>query len=76
MTNMMPIYADTGSLTDEDRNAVIFVSNTGIMKGDGGNFRPGEPVKRAELARVLNRCAQLIALNHSSTGADLYSVSE
>jgi len=70
MTKMMPIYADTGSLTDEDRNAVIFVSNTGIMKGDGGNFRPGEPVKRAELARVLNRCAQLIALNQNSNGQE------
>ena len=70
MTRMMPIYADTGSLTDEDRNAVVFVSNTGIMKGDGGNFRPGEPVKRAELARVLNRCAQLIALNQNSNGQE------
>lgn len=73
MIMMMPYYEDTGTLSDEERNAVVFVSNTGIMKGDGQEFRPADPIKRAELARVLNRCAQMMALNQDSNGQE-YSV--
>jgi len=47
MIMSMPIYEDTNGLSQQDMNAVIFVSNTGIMKGDGTKFRPGDNVKRA-----------------------------
>lgn len=60
MIMMMPVYKDTGGVAQEDMNAIVFVSNTGIMKGDGQNFYPREKVKRAELARVLARCASLM----------------
>lgn len=68
MIMVMPDYRDTGDLSDEDRNAVTFVSNTGIMQGDRNYFKPGEPVKRAELARIISRCAQLMALNEDYNG--------
>ncbi|MEN6327175.1 MAG: protease inhibitor I42 family protein [Syntrophomonas sp.] len=63
MIMLMPIYQDTQGLSTDEINAITFVSNTGIMKGDGQNFRPRDGVKRAELALILNRCTELLELN-------------
>jgi len=73
MIMMMPIYNDTQELAQEEMNALVFVSNTGIMRGDGQNFRPADRVTRAELARTINRCINLINLNENNNGQD-YSV--
>lgn len=62
MILMMPVFNDTQELNQEDSNAMVFVNNTGIMTGNNGYFRPSDPVRRAELARVLNRCTQLMSL--------------
>ncbi|KUG02698.1 hypothetical protein ASZ90_019923 [hydrocarbon metagenome] len=63
MIMLMPQYDDTADLTQEEINAMVFVSNTGIMKGYDQLFRPHDPVKRSELARVLNQCTKLIENN-------------
>lgn len=63
MIMVMPVYDDTAGLSQEDVNAMVFVSNTGIMKGNDSLFRPYDPIKRAELARVLNQCIKLIEMN-------------
>lgn len=60
---MMPLYDDTGALSQDETNAMVFVSNTGIMKGNDNHFRPYDAIKRAELARVLNQCVKLIEMN-------------
>jgi hypothetical protein len=62
MIMLMPIYEDTNSLSQEDINAITFVSNTGIMKGDNNYFRPEQSMTRAELAKVLSRCVSLMAI--------------
>ncbi len=63
MIMLMPLYDDAADLTQEDTNAMVFVSNTGIMKGSDNLFRPYDAIKRAELARVLNQCVKLIEMN-------------
>lgn len=66
MIMMMPVYNDMKGLTQEETNALVFVSNTAIMKGDGDdNFRPQQSVKRAELARILNRCTSMMSVDKS-----------
>lgn len=65
MIMLMPVYDDIKDYTNEQTNAMIFVSNTGIMKGDNKLFRPSDPVTRAEMATILTRCAKLITLNQS-----------
>ncbi|MDD3365166.1 MAG: protease inhibitor I42 family protein [Syntrophomonas sp.] len=70
MIMLMPIYEDTNSLSQEDVNAITFVSNTGIMKGENNYFRPEQDMTRAELARVLNRCVSLMAINESYNGQE------
>jgi len=66
MIMMMPVYNDMRGLTQEETNALVFVSNTGIMKGDGdNNFRPRQAVKRAELARILNRCTSMMSVDQT-----------
>jgi hypothetical protein len=60
---LMPMYDDTTELAQEDVNAMVFVSNTGIMKGHDNLFRPYDPLTRAELARVLNQVVNLIEMN-------------
>lgn len=66
MIMMMPNYNDMSGLSQEETNALVFVSNTGIMKGDGDNkFRPRQAVKRAELARILNRCTSMMSIDES-----------
>lgn len=66
MILMMPVYNDTQDLVQDDMNAMVFVSNTGIMKGDGQNFRPNDSLTRAELAAITSRCIELIALNENN----------
>ena len=68
MIMMLPVYSDMDKLSQEDINALAFVSNTGIMSGDGWYFRPAASIKRAELAKVLNSCASLLALNETHNG--------
>jgi hypothetical protein len=63
MIMLMPMYDDTTELAEEDVNAMVFVSNTGIMKGNNNLFRPYDPLTRAELARVLNQVVKLIEIN-------------
>jgi len=66
MIMMMPEYNDMKGLSQEETNALVFASNTGIMKGDGdNNFRPRQAVKRAELARILNRCTSMMSVDQS-----------
>jgi len=66
MIMMMPNYNDMKGLTQEETNALVFASNTGIMKGNGdNNFRPQQAVKRAELARILNRCTNMMSVDQS-----------
>ncbi len=70
MIMSMPIYEDTNSLSQQDMNAMIFVNNTGIMKGDGTKFRPGDNVKRAELAMIMKRCSELSGVNENNNGQE------
>ncbi|HQA08297.1 MAG TPA: S-layer homology domain-containing protein [Syntrophomonadaceae bacterium] len=63
MIMLMPDFNDTKNLSNEEMNAVVFVHNTGIMKGNDGNFRPYDNLTRAELARVITACKELIDLN-------------
>lgn len=59
MIMLMPAYQDTSSLLNEDMNAVVFVSNTGIMRGHEQYFRPFDTMTRAELARVMVVCKNI-----------------
>lgn len=68
MIQVMPQFTDTQDLVQEDTNAMVFVNNTGIMTGYNGCFRPHDPVKRGELASVLNRCASLLSMNENDSG--------
>ncbi|MEA4924056.1 MAG: DUF4163 domain-containing protein [Syntrophomonadaceae bacterium] len=65
MIMLYPVFEDTGSLSQEEMNAVIFVNNTGIMKSDNGYFRPEHNVDRAELAGILSRCLRLLEVDES-----------
>lgn len=65
MIMSMPTYRDMEGLSQEETNALVFVNNTGIMKGDGERFRPQAPVKRAELARLLNRVSSMMSIDES-----------
>jgi len=70
MIMMMPVFSDTDLLSQDDMNAVVFVNNTGIMKGEEQLFRPEREVTRAELAEVLSRCLNLTALNGTYDGKE------
>lgn len=54
-----PEYADGGSIAPWARDAVAAVSARGWFQGNRGNFRPNDPLTRAELAQVLDRCVSL-----------------
>lgn len=62
----MPVFNDTQNLNQEDTNAMVFVNNTGIMTGYNGSFRPAEPLKRSELACVLNRITMLMSMDENT----------
>jgi len=63
MIMLMPMYEDTNLLSQEDINAITFVSNTGIMRGNNNCFRPEQTMTRAEMATVLNRCLPFVTVN-------------
>ncbi|MEQ8200299.1 MAG: protease inhibitor I42 family protein [Syntrophomonadaceae bacterium] len=71
MILMMPMFRDTGDLSQEEMNAVVFVNNTGIMKSYGDYFRPGDTLTRAEMAAVAMRCVELIAASEANQGQEL-----
>ncbi len=60
MIMVMPIYDDIDQLSPEDVQVIAFVTNTGIMKGDDGCFRPEETLTRAELAQIFRQCLSVI----------------
>jgi len=70
MIMLMPVFEDTAALTQEEMNAVVFVNNTGIMPGDAGLFRPNMKVQRSDLASVLGRCVDLMALGENDSGRE------
>ncbi len=71
MIQLMPIFEDTGTLSQDEMNAVVFVSNTGILKGSDNCFKPMEGLSRWELAELLMRCIQLIAVNENSQDGEI-----
>lgn len=74
MIMSMPIYEDTNGLSQQEMNAMIFVNNTGIMKGEGTKFRPEDNVTRAELAKNLMRCIELSGVNENNNGQEYTAV--
>jgi predicted secreted protein len=68
MIMMMPVFEDTEGLNQTETNAVVFVNNTGIMKGYVNRFRPYDNLTRAELAGVIARCVELVALDENYQG--------
>lgn len=70
MIMLMPVFEDTNHLSQAEMNAVVFVNNTGIMPGEDGFFRPGELMNRSQLAAVLSRCVDLVALGENDNGRE------
>lgn len=70
MIMLMPCYQDMKGLSQEDTNALVFTSNTGLMKGDNQYWRPHDTVTRAELARVMHGLIRLIAVTESNNGRE------
>lgn len=68
MIMLYPVFNDTGSLSQEEMNAVIFINNTGIMKSENNLFKPQDSVTRAEVASILSRCVKLLAVDESLNG--------
>ena len=66
MILMMPHFNDTRDLSNARMNAVVFVHNTGIMKGNEGYFHPYDNLTRAEMARIIIACKDLIDLTASA----------
>lgn len=66
MIMSMPVFNDTQNLNQEESNALVFVNNTGIMTGNSGSFRPNDPLKRSELACVLNRITMLMGMDENT----------
>ncbi|HWP96968.1 MAG TPA: protease inhibitor I42 family protein [Syntrophomonadaceae bacterium] len=60
MIMSMPVFNDIEGLSSSDVNAIAFVNNTGIMKGENQLFRPSELMSRAELAQILKNCLQVL----------------
>ena len=65
MIMLMPNYRDMEGLSQEDTNALVFTSNTGLMKGDGQCWRPHDRITRAELATVVNGLVRLLGVDES-----------
>jgi hypothetical protein len=57
---MMPQYADTQNLDNQQMSDIAFVTNTGIMKGYNNFFRPQDAMTRAEAACVLLKTAEVL----------------
>ena len=65
MIMLMPYYRDMEGLPQEDTNALVFASNTSLMKGDGQYWRPHDNITRAELATVINGLVRLLGVDES-----------
>jgi len=61
-TLMWPNYADMTNLTQEQQSDISFMFNTSIMRHEGNEFKPNEKITRAELATILNRTLQTLAV--------------
>lgn len=68
MIMLYPVFNDTGSLSQEEMNAIIFVNNTGIIKSDNNSFKPQENISRADMAGILSRSVKLLAVDESLNG--------
>ncbi|CFY07259.1 S-layer homology domain [Syntrophomonas zehnderi OL-4] len=66
MIMLMPSFNDTANISAQDMNAIVFVHNTGIMKGNNGSFRPHAPLTRAELAQILVACERIMDMQTES----------
>ncbi len=69
MIMSMPVFSDYNELSTEQINAIVFVNNTGIMKGYDNRFRPGDIVTRAELAQTVVNAMPLIKMNNNDSQA-------
>jgi len=67
-TLIWPDYVDIADLTQKQRSDINFIFNTGIMRYEGNEFKPNEKITRAELATILNRTLQVLALQSSNPG--------
>ena len=67
-TLIWPDYVDITNLTQKQQSDISFIFNTGIMKYEGNEFKPNETITRAELATILNRTLQTLALQSSDHG--------
>ncbi|TCT12977.1 S-layer family protein [Natranaerovirga pectinivora] len=62
-TLMFPVYSDTENLKSGEIGALSFVFNANIMRGyPGDEFKPYNSITRAEVAAVLNRTLDVIAI--------------
>ncbi|MDR2360508.1 MAG: S-layer homology domain-containing protein [Oscillospiraceae bacterium] len=48
-------YADSAQISDWARDAVAWAVGRGILQGDANGLRPGDNVKRSEVAAILRR---------------------
>lgn len=62
-------FGDEGSVIAEFDEAVAVLTGMGIIKGDGGNFRPSDTITRAEVAALLYR---VISTDVNDTQTPLY----
>lgn len=60
MIMVMPLYDDIDQLSPGDVQVIAFVTNTGIMKGNDGCFRPEDTLTRAELAQIFRQCLNVM----------------
>ncbi|MDR2359813.1 MAG: S-layer homology domain-containing protein, partial [Oscillospiraceae bacterium] len=48
-------YTDSAQISDWARDAVAWAVGRGILQGDANGLRPGDNVKRSEVAAILRR---------------------
>mgnify|MGYP003812739293 FL=1 len=70
MIMLMPYYQDMEGLSQEDTNALVFASNTSLMKGDSQYWRPHDNITRAELATLINGLVRLLGVDESYDGQE------
>ena len=56
----VPPFADLDGLTTAQVRVVALVAETRLMTGSEGRFRPADPVRRAEMAVLLDRVDRLL----------------
>ncbi|NQS75479.1 MAG: hypothetical protein HQP61_03390 [Peptococcaceae bacterium] len=61
-TEVWPNYQDITDLTEKQQSDICFVFNAGIMKYFGNEFKPDQEINREELASILNRTLQTLAV--------------